>query len=711
MRAPGGERRRAFGPSAPKQLALGLALGVVSVGLLCAARPAAWALAGAPAIAATAAASALPDAAAAASGLPEVKSLRPGAPPREVGPRFDHDAAMASHADDIASYTIHVHLDATAHILTAKGTIRWKNASSEPAHELWLHLYLNAFKNDRTLFLRSPFGAGRSGEKAREWGYIDVHKLVARELGNVDLWKHADKHSPHDPDDQTDIRVPLPEAVEPGQTLTLDTAWTAQLPEIVERTGYMGSFHFVGQWFPKIARRDPDGAWVHFEFNPLSEFYSDYGRYDVTIDVPESMRVGATGPRVSAHVSGGRRIVRHVIDNVHDFAWSAWDRFREQHRNVDGVDVRVLYPPGQDDNARRELDAVRFTLPFYGRLYGRYPYPVLTLVHPPEFARNAGGMEYPTLITTGGPWYAAKLGVRSVEQVTIHELGHQWFYGLIATDEHAWPFLDEGLNTFAEDTAMHAHYGRGSLVHAFGLEVDDRSFLRAASSVYGHDQVVALSAARFADFREMGAIVYARTGAIMDTLANVYGEARVQRALGRYARRYRFAHPGPRNFLGVMREVLGEDAADNLEDALFHRGWVDYLVRDLQSTRVRAPGGVFDRASGRETVQRDRSGNDHQWVGRVLVFRHGTLHFPVDIELIARDGTRSRRHWDGHGNWTSVEYRGPSPLVSAVVDPDARIALDDNLLDNAVSSKPGGAPRSLERGVYAAELLLGTLGP
>lgn len=682
------------------QLAAGLGLGALAVTLLSAAKPAASALA-----------PPRPVANAAPSALPEVKSLRPDAPPRQVGARFDHDSAMPSHAPDIASYTIRVRLDPAKHTLSAKGTIRWKNASNAPAHELWLHLYLNAFKNDRTLFLRSPFGAGRSGDKARKYGYIDVHKLVARELGNVDLWKHAARHSPDDPDDQTDIRVPLPEPVQPGGTLTLDTSWTARLPEIVERTGYSGSFYFIGQWFPKLARRDPDGTWVHFEFNPLSEFYADYGRYDVTIDVPASMRVGATGPRVSSHVSGGRRVVRHVIDDVHDFAWSAWDSFKEKHERVFGVNVRVLYPPGQDDNARRELDAVRFTLPFYSRLYGRYPYPVLTLVHPPEYARNSGGMEYPTLITTGGPWYAGKLGVHAVEDVTVHELGHQWFYGLVATDEHAWPFLDEGLNTFAELTTMHAHYGEGAMVDAFGLELSYRALHRAASSLYGHDQVVALPASRFADFREMGAIVYARTGTILRTMANVYGEKRVQRALGRYTRRYRFAHPGPRHFLGVMREVLGEDAADNLEDALFHRGCVDYLVRDLKTARVHAPGGVFDRASGRETVPAHTAGKDNEWVGRVLVFRHGTLRFPVDIELLARDGSRTRRHWNGRGQWTSIEYRGPSPLVGAVVDPDGRVAIDDNLLDNAISSQPGGAPRSLERGIYAAELLLGAFGP
>src|SRR5207244_7465594 len=109
-------------------------------------------------------------------------------------------------------------------------------------------------------------------------------------------------------------------------------------------------------------------------------------------------------------------------------------------------------------------------LPGMGAGFGRYPYEVLTLVHPPPRATEAGGMEYPTLITTGGRWYGPP-GLYEVESVTIHELGHEWFYGLVATDEVEWPFLDEGLNTFAEEMALEAYFGKGNILDAFGLQV------------------------------------------------------------------------------------------------------------------------------------------------------------------------------------------------------------------------------------------------
>ncbi|HVR20870.1 MAG TPA: M1 family metallopeptidase, partial [Polyangiaceae bacterium] len=348
----------------------------------------------------------------------------------------------------IASYTLSARLDAEAHRVTATETIRWRNASRVAVHELYVHLYLNAFKNQRSLFLRSPFDEGRSGARAEHWGYVDVERFAARELG-TDLWPGRTPGTPGDPNDETDVRLPLPRAVEPGETLTFDVAFAATLPVIVERTGHEGSFHLVAQWFPKLARLEEDGTWAHFSFHPQAEFYADFGDYDVTLDVPADAVVGATGQLVESRSSGARRIERYRAGPVHDFAWTTWPNFRERRVRAGTVDLRLLFPPDSTRNAEIELDAVQQGLQRFSRLYGEYPYPTLTVVHPPDAAAAAGGMEYPTFITTGGPWYTAWLGPRAIESVTLHELLHQWFYGIVATNEARFPFLDEGITTYA----------------------------------------------------------------------------------------------------------------------------------------------------------------------------------------------------------------------------------------------------------------------
>jgi Peptidase family M1 domain len=626
---------------------------------------------------------------------------------------YDSDAQMALHADPVASYTLKATLDPAAHTLHGEGTITWRNTSRTPVRELWLHLYMNAFKNERSVFLRTPLGGGRGTGKPTDWGYIDVRKLALRDpeaATATDVWGQAELSRPGDPD-ETDARVPLPREVQPGDTIALDVAWDEKLPSVLERTGYDGSFHMVAQWFPKVARLEPDGRWAHFPFHRLSEFYADFGSYDVTLDVPQSFTLGATGPMVESRVEKGRRIERHVQADIHDFAWTAWDEWQTVAETIGGVEVTLLHPPGYRVDAKRELDALRFTMPYFDRRYGRYPYPVLTVVHPPYSAGEAGGMEYPTLITTGGPWYGPP-GVLAPELVTVHEYGHQYFYGLVASNEHDWPFLDEGLNSFAEQDAMGKWRGAGSWVDLFGLTFDGGAMHGVLSNLAVHDEKVAQPAPDFLSGSGYGALVYFRTSAVLETMRRVYGDELVAQALGRYARKSRFLHPVPDDLLAVFAEVLGPQAAATLHTAYFEKGWVDYVVADVRSRPVHDAAGVFDRDGKRETVREGKTAGAYE--GWVLVQRRGTLSFPVEIELTLEDGSTQRVRWNGDGDGLRVPYTGSSPLRAAVVDPDERIVLDQLRTNNfatAPAASRASTGRSTEKLVYWTELVLQAVLP
>ncbi|MEI9940430.1 MAG: M1 family metallopeptidase [Pseudomonadota bacterium] len=632
--------------------------------------------------------------------------------PRAAGKISDPAWPMlAESAPKVASYEIEAKLDGELHRIAGHEKIHFVNRSTGVLNEVWFHLYLNAFKNDKTLFLRSPFGAGRSGDKAHEYGYVDVKKLTVVGGNGEDLWAKRARHSPDDPEDETDLRVPLQSPLEPGQALDLELEFEDQLPELVERTGFIGSFHFMGQWFPKLARLLPDGAFAHFAFHAQSEFYADFGDYDVALDVPSGFRVGATGSRVRESEAKGRALLGYHAENVHDFAWTAWDRFESRSERIAGTQVTVLYPPHQQQNAEAELASVRFALPHFNSLYGAYPYPTLTLVHPPEAAVNAGGMEYPTLITTGGPWYSTIGGGHFIEVVTTHELGHQWFYGLLASNEHAEPFLDEGFNSYAEAEALESQYGSGSVFGAFGLSVSSTALNRLFSAARGEDEKINQGAADFATFRSLGALVYSRTAIVLGTLARVYGSERVNHALGVYTRKFRFQHPTTSDFLAVMQSELDSQAVTALTLALSERATVDYLVREISNAPISAAAGVFDGPSGREQKKPEAPHQAAQYASRVVVYRHGALQFPVEIELGFEDGTKQLRHWDGSGFTFNVDNVGPSQLVSVNVDPELRILLDDDRSNNWLSTQSDSAPRCREGGLYAAQVLLGALVP
>lgn len=639
--------------------------------------------------------------------LPPRPAAVPPVTPEAVGPRYDDDAALPAHAAPVASYTWRVSLDPVKHELTGKGQIVWKNASSVPQRELWLHMYLNAFKNEGTVMLRSPASGFRGTQPLSDWGWIALRRLHAREL-DADLLAGADKHSPGDPADETDIRVPLPREVAPGASLTLDVEFAAHLPSVTIRTGWSGSFHMVAQWFPKLARLDPDGTWAHFPFHRFSEFAANFGSYDVTIDVPEAYVVGATGRLDSEARADGRVTRRYLQDDVHDFAFTAWDRFQEMKETMDGVEVRCLYPPGYDAAARVQLDVVKKSMAHLGAAFGRYPYGTLTVVHPPDHAGEAGGMEYPTLITTGGAWWLVRSGTRPIEVVTVHELAHQWFYGLVATDEMRFPFLDEGFTTWAEVDAMEAIFPRTSAAGLPGVRLGLDSMYRSFSLTVARDERIARAAPEFPRGLDYGALVYARTATVLSSLSNVYGREEMRRAVGRYARRYRFEHPQPEHFLAAVAEVLGDEAATAARRALLEGGWVDYAVEEASTWPTVGRRGLF----GDPPEERVDTATHPPWSGQAVLRRHGTVALPVDVDLVGSDGTRQRTRWESGQDTLRLQWSGTSALGWVVVDPEHRVLLDLDLANNGQAvGRRGTTLRVLDRASFFAGAVLHAVMP
>jgi hypothetical protein len=187
----------------------------------------------------------------------------------------------------------------------------------------------------------------------------------------------------------------------------------------------------------------------------------------------------------------------------------------------------------------------------------------------------------------------------------------------------------------------------------------------------------------------------------------------MQKTMGTYARRYRFTHPTPDDLISTFRSEMGENAADALKTALFDKGWIDFAVTSINSHEARAAAGLFDRDGKREKIPADKitAGKFEGWV---LVSRRGTLSVPVDIELVAEDGTRTRFPWDGKGENIRLPYSGHSALRAALVDPDQKVLLDEKPENNfatAWGQSAAGAPRTLERATFWAEVLLGATAP
>lgn len=646
------------------------------------------ALDAAPAVANDASDAASDDAQSLASDITDAAPA-PAAEPTDEAPSLPEVTAPETRLD-VASYTLDARLDPQRHEVTGQGTLRWRNTSNVAVRDLWFHLYLNGFADERTVFMRSTGGEHRGNARGR-MGRIDLRAL-ALSTGE-DLLATA-TNDPSIADDRSQLHVTLPREVAPGAEVTVSMAWTAVLPEVFARTGFKDSFHMVAQWFPKVAVLEADGRWAHFPFHGNSEFYADFGRYDVTLTVPRGYVVGATGqPVLTEHLADGERL-RFSASPVHDFAWTAWDHFRERRDEAGDVALRVLYPPGYERAAELTVECLRRAMPAYEHRFGDYPYPNLTVVLPPRDAEGAGGMEYPTLITTGADWWTPE-GVRDVAYVTLHEFMHQYFYGLVASNENAWPMLDEGFTEYATAAGLEDLYGHGGPfvdLPALGVRLEAFALESWWSGSIEHALPVARGAPDFPTFGDYGVHVYSRTATTLRTAENLVGRERFRLAMRAYVDAWRFRHPTPEDFFDSMRASLGAPIVDELlRPALERPVRVDYAIESATSKPM----------SGRH-------------VGRVIVRRDGDLTLPVDVTLEDARGVTQTVRWNGDGGWVAIPYDGAAPLRAARVDAQGRIALDRDRINNAhlATDAPTRLPVSaVSRVAYWFGLVLQAVGP
>lgn len=591
-----------------------------------------------------------------------------------------------------ASYRIDARYDAAAHHLTATETLTWRNDSGVVADELPFHLYLNGFKNETTLFMTSSHGDHR-GNRAHVdgWGWIEVTSI---QLGGRELRSTATYEGP----DETVLRLPLPTPVAPGATVEVTLAFTAQLPRVMARTGYEGAFTMVGQWFPKIGvLTGPRGfeRWDCPPFHANSEFFADFGVYDVALTVPDTHLVAATGVLTAVEPHDDRtRTLRYHAEDVHDFAWMIDPYMQVMSATADvagaPVEVRVVYRPRQRAFARRHLQAGVGAIETFSRLFVPYPWSIMTVVDPPPEAMGAGGMEYPTLVTTGADNVLMRPGIRVPEFVTVHEIGHNWFQGILASNEAREAWLDEGVNEWADALVMAALYGeKQSAIDWGGWKAEDLRLRRAIEpDLGGLPSAIATTAATFPDSAAYASATYTKTAVALRTLARVIdrdGE-RFAAAMRQYVETWAFKHPTGADLFASLEASLGEDLDWFVQPAFQHPGGVDFGVRTADCRRNRPARGVFGEGSARRTEVADRGPDTGGYQCRVVIENRGTIPVPVTIEVRYQDGTSERFTWDHRDSsrWQEFEFARSSPIAQVTIDPDGLVLLADHPLDDDV---------------------------
>jgi Peptidase family M1 domain len=635
---------------------------------------------------------------------------------------FGGDGAPLSQR--VASYLLEAVLDPVKHTVEGKEHLDWTNRSARPVRSLYFHLYLNGFEGPGSTFLSELLRYGQFREgielKQGEWGYIELRAV--RQAGRSAAWAFV--HPDGGPaTDHSVVRVDLPEPVAPGATATLDIEFHDQLPRVIARTGYFKQYHLVAQWFPKVGVLELPGErgataprWNCHEFHVHSEFYADFGNYEGVITAPPDYLVRATGEEQGPPLMTAQGLAhRFRQDDVHDFVFTAWNRFEKPLTGVyEGpgspkVQVEVLYPAEYAESARVALKATLDALKNFSETLGPYPYRHVTCVVPPFNATESGGMEYETFFTTIGT--SARALKPLIRYVTVHEFGHGYFMGLLASNEFEEPFLDEGMNELWDLRMLSSEaidFDLPPLARTLGLRVPPISYFdferSRGTQRFMADPIAGNSWNRYSSGSY--GLVYSRTVLVFHDLEGQLGEEAFARGMKLYYRRWHHRHPGTADLKAALAEASGQkELVDRWFDAqVYDISPIDDRVTELQSDEVVPRPGYVERGGKRVELTEAAVKKEIQVAREAWKKEHGDRQdekapgpFPYSTAVTARryeahvpqilvvrfaDGSEEQLRWPAGERWHRWVLVKPVRAVSAQLDPRGMFALDLNKLDD-----------------------------
>jgi hypothetical protein len=565
-------------------------------------------------------------------------------------------------------YRIAATLDTATRRLQGRETIHYSNRSPDPLGYLWLFLDQNIcspssiteqLDQPPLVFLGSTFDFSCQGFN----GGVT--------LSRVSIAGRALRPAVYG----TTMRIDLPRPLPPGGALDLDIAWEFLVPDYgAGRMGRDGSLYEIAQWYPRLAVYDDVRGWNHEPYIGAGEFYLEYGSFDVSLTVPATYLVAATGTLRNPEVvltadqrsrlraargssepvavvtaaeagrpgtrpsSAGQLTWRFTAESVRDFAFAAAPDFRWDASSYEGILIQTLYRP----KARRWEEANRMAreaIKYFSEQWYRYPYPHATTVEGP-----IEGMEYPML--TFVPDSPSR---EELQWVLSHEFGHEWFPMLVGSNERLYPWMDEGFNTFI-DLAGAARYFTGT---AYGDSIEVHPLhLYPDHAIADKEQPLISPPVEARDLFWTG---YQKPALMLQTLRyEVLGKDRFDPAFREYIKAWAFKHPTPADFFRLMRDASGMD--------------LDWFWRDWIFTTARLDQAV-----------------DSLGVDRIFLGNRGTMTLPLEMDLTYTDGSTERvrlpvEMWN-LGTRFGYRVRNGKTPQRALVDP-RRVLPDVNRANN-----------------------------
>ncbi|MCF8277491.1 MAG: M1 family metallopeptidase [Flavobacteriales bacterium] len=517
------------------------------------------------------------------------------------------------------NYEIHVSLDDERHQLHATETIEYVNNSTSTLTFIWFHIWPNAYKDGQTALskqMRQDNDLTLFFSKPSDRGWID----------SLDFQINGQKARMEiDHRNQDICRVFLNEPLAPGERITISTPFTVQIPKgIFSRLGHLGQAYQITQWYPKPAVFDKDG-WHQMPYLGQGEFYSEFGTFDVHITLPQNYVVGATGDLVNGESelawldekvketeaiaefdyrdmsfpasASSTKTLHYHQEKVHDFAWFADKRYHVLKGEVElpktkrKVTTWAMFTNNEADLWKNSIEYLNDATYYYSLWVGEYPYNQVTAVD--GVLSEGGGMEYPNVTIIGESGNA-----KNLEETIMHEVGHNWFYGMLGSNERDHPWMDEGLNSFIESRYMDKKYpnlkfrdvyGGRKLIN-FGMKwagvynldqkhLNEHAYRLAART--NTDQAIDLPSEDYTSIN-YGTIVYAKTALVFNYLMKYLGQEKMDEIMLSYYQQWKYKHPQPEDLKKVMIDVVGDSLPWFLDDVIGSHRKLDYSIAQIK---------------------------------------------------------------------------------------------------------------------------------
>jgi len=587
----------------------------------------------------------------------------------------------------ITGYSIDAVLDIRTKSVSGYMESFWVNKSEDKVTEVHLHMYMNGFKSRRTTFYReatqSPWMISSCD------GWINIDSCTDR--NGHDLLPFMKYISPDDGNlnDSTVLKIILPRAANPGDTVHFKMKFVTRLPSSIIRTGYNDDFYFVAQWFPKFGVYEPAGmryretcGWNCHQYHANSEFYSDHSVYNVRITIPEEFKAGSCGVLTDEiRIDSAKKILTYRAEDIVDFAWTAWPGYSVFTDQWNHVGITLLIPSKRISQVNRQFSAVANALEFFSENVGPFPWNHLTIVDPPVKGMGAGGMEYTTMFTSAS---ADKIPgwVHKPEMVTVHEFGHAYFMGIIATNEFEEPWMDEGMNSFFEARIMDHFWGENSgIIDHPGLKVSGKYLSRSGYVRSEYRQVATNNEYSWNyPLNTYEIMSYNKAATWLYTLMGIVGEETTNEIFREYYRKWAFKHPAGRDFINIVNDIVTRDHGDIFgkdmnwffEQTLYGSGICDYMVAGFRNRKFENSDSLYNSS--------------------VSLQRIGDVILPVEVLVHFSNGDEVIETWDGVSRYKELNFTGYRKIDHVKIDPDHKIRMDVNFINNSMTEDPNRLP-------------------